>query len=1374
MNVADDNPNSIFTPGTSFDTAPKGDPERQAIDSLRGYAYQVAVSALAWLDVGETQRIYLEVAEDYAIVADNVLTGVQVKDTAASGSVTLNTQSVRDAIHAFVDLVDRNPGREVELRYFTTSPIGTERRRADQPADEAGLVYWRKVASGANIEPLRSILNSDNFSVSVQEYVRTRNDDALRADLLRKIHWDCGQPDIALIKRELEERLIVIGRDRFQLPFTEAKRLADVLMYRVLQKCIVKNANERVLTRADLYSIIDGVTRLTVPRAAVDTMVQFAASAFTGALVGNSPGAAFATRDIGWLIVGKDLPVPRFIISRPELEAAISKALEAHGFVVLVGGTGLGKSLVARAIAAKHGGGFAIADLRDTNRTETRHRLDSLLGCIGGLASRYLVVEDLDHFDDVGVSLSLGCIVEALRRRDRVGLVTTHRRPSARTLLELGLDTSDVVEVRYFSEVEAMEIVRATGGDPKIWGRLSYVAGANGHPQLVHAFAFGMAALRWPKEAVRDIVSRGFTSDDIDAARDAARRSLTAAIQAGTRMLLYRLSLIIGRFDRALALGIASLTPAIDNAGERLDELVGPWIEALGKGYYRVSPLTSNAGCETLTTDEQRSIHDLIATQLLERRTINASDATVIFAHAVAGKSTRSLSTLAYMVMTTESDSLSLLSEHFFLLRFMRTDQLIYPDSPAVSRMLRLAQLKLVAQTKESSDISDCVAALLNEIEHEPDSESRTAFESLMFAVVLIIPGIADHLVTWIDLLYRFKKLVAKNPELQSLIVNVEKASDWENRSFFGTLFMIGATGISSVARLEEVVDEIDSLSAEERAMWLRDYDRKPGDYGVFVNGPWLAEHNRKAINPADAAERYKRMAERTLLWDVRELAVRCHAARAVMLDEYGNDKEAALRALDEGVVALGENIDLSRERAKILWRHDDHTGAVEILRGIADLVGLDEPVERAFAMREAAISAARTSDWRQAEIWFTEGQTAAATVDTVDMQAIAIGLGADAAVAAVKIGERERALKRLADALLALKSLDPAATLRAAYCHHVVRHAVLWTQSQLQSREIKIDSEPIGILPGTCSNSEPLAVIRERPLAPLDLAWYMLAETEIISGVDVGIAKTLHTKLVQGPIPIYECSLRNQRMERAIARLDPVDFAEHLHGWLDGIAYLHANGENLRATFDVLSPIPGEIPSLPQHALAADELQVAAIDASLAFCIVAALKDEGGAIADLEGQLTGHFGNEFPGSALFKYWYRKPISLGQLNEICAKTIQLLRAGEHIEPKKLWEMGLRLFEKASQSILKLSTTLVVAGWLRAQWTRVVAQERFRLLQPRVTVPAIEAALANENNDASFVAALLLATSDAVGAPLTMAYRDQLTSVVCGAISPDPK
>jgi tetratricopeptide (TPR) repeat protein len=283
------NDREIFTAGSEA-FVPQGDAARQAVDSLRGYAYQVTAAALAWLDLDPRGRLFLEVAEDYAMVAQNAIQAVQVKDTEASGTVTLNTDSVRNAVSDFVSLRAANPEADVELRYFTTSEIGTERAIDERPGGIAGLAYWRKAALGADVGPLRSILESDKFSAAVQKFVRDRDEDGLRSDLLRKIHWDCGKPNLATLRTEFEKRLIVVGRDVFGLAAPEATRIADVLIYRVLERSITKNPADRVLTRADLYRCVDQATRIFVPRRAADMMVLVSSDLTASALAGLGAG----------------------------------------------------------------------------------------------------------------------------------------------------------------------------------------------------------------------------------------------------------------------------------------------------------------------------------------------------------------------------------------------------------------------------------------------------------------------------------------------------------------------------------------------------------------------------------------------------------------------------------------------------------------------------------------------------------------------------------------------------------------------------------------------------------------------------------------------------------------------------------------------------------------------------------------------------------------------------------------------------------------------------------------------------------------------------------------------------------------------------
>ena len=999
------NTSDLFNAGTPPGITPKGDVARQAVDSLRGYAYQALAAALAWLDIDEHSRLYLEVAEDYAIIAEQALSAVQVKDTERSGSVTLNSESVRDAVTAFVDLVNRNPNIQVELRFFTTSKIGTEKKFAERSAGVAGLKYWRKVAGGAATSPLRKILESDKFPESVRAFCTTRNDAKLRRDLFTRIHWDCGKPDFSTLRQELEARLVVVGRDRFCLPEPEARRLADHLVYQVLEKSTVKQTEARVLTQSRLYELIDSATRISVPRFAIDALARLASDLTESLSGGLGAKNLLSIAQTGWLIEGTTLPVPQGMIARSSVESAVTASLGDCSACVLVGSSGLGKSIVSRAVAIARTNTFFIVDFRDTTMNESGHRLDMLFARIGGLPPSLLILEDLNHLDKPHVVLSLARVIEASRRHDHEVLITCYRKPSLTALADVGLTPGCVVDCPYFSEEEVHALVTYNGGDPGRWGRLAYMAGASGHPQLTHAFVTGIAARGWPIKEMKDIVDSGLSSGDITAARDSARRSLVSALPEGTRSLLYRLSLAIGHFDRSIALAMGEISPPVVQTGECMDQLFGPWLESVGKDLYRVSPLASTFGTEMLSLDEQKVIHRAIATQMLGKHKIDASNFDAIMMHAIAGKSPSSLIKLAYSVLFSDYRVLEGLAKHLLVVDFFRTDVPIYPDSPSVSGMLRLAQFKLAVASGEGSKISNIATALFNEISDMPEGESKRILEVPALALVLNTMGVANYLDNWIALLLRLKTLAAAHDVLKGLPANVEDAADAIRSNFFGTLFSIGSSNLASVDRLEQIINELDELDPKVRAILLVPVTGVPSDYSSLINGTWTTQMRRGHFDAKDAAIRYRRMAAKTGNWSIRSISVQCSVAQAVITDEHLDNREGALELLEAAVQTLGHDLTLSRAKARVRWNRGEHGSALEIFRSIADEFGYDNPVERAFALRDAAISAAKCDDWAQAERWFLDAQSAARLVHVADMDVMAIGLGADSAVAALKAG---------------------------------------------------------------------------------------------------------------------------------------------------------------------------------------------------------------------------------------------------------------------------------------------------------------------------------------------------------------------------------
>jgi hypothetical protein len=126
--------------------------------------------------------------------------------------------------------------------------------------------------------------------------------------------------------------------------------------------------------------------------------------------------------------------------------------------------------------------------------------------------------------------------------------------------------------------------------------------------------------------------------------------------------------------------------------------------------------------------------------------------------------------------------------------------------------------------------------------------------------------------------------------------------------------------------------------------------------------------------------------------------------------------------------------------------------------------------------------------------------------------------------------------------------------------------------------------------------------------------------------------------------------------------------------------------------------------------------------------------------------------------------------TLAPLDDVVTRGIAAIRSGAHIEPRGIWKIGLRLFEKARQSNFRRLLFPLLAAWLRREWRRIIAEEGFRLSRPRQTVPSIEADVASDREDEAFIAALLLSSAEAVGSPLAAAYEGLLRDVARGGTS----
>ena len=521
---------------------PNADSARQAMHTIRAYEYQILAAALAWVDLEETGLIYLEVAEDYARVIGGDIEAVQVKATRGSGSVTLNTPAVRDAIESFVELATQNPTREVQLRFLTTSPIGREKSPGDRPGGVPGLEYWRLArAEREDVGPLRALLERESSPKAVRTFCRTRTDEQLLADLIRRIDWDCGRPENPTLRRELEERASLLLHKEFDVPLREALPFADVVASQVLSRSGARDARNRSLSRLELLQLGESFSGVWLPRTEYKRLLSKALASTDTPTPGHAVVSARGLVYPPWVVDAATLPAPKVLIRREPLEDLVRSALRAHGLCFVVGATGTGKSILARCVAATFPGPRYWIDLRDADSSKAPNRLRQVFVRLADMGPATLMLEDLNCLTAPSVQTLLGEVVGAARRRDMRIVITSYGRPTATLLNALSADSTSVVSSLHFDLEETCELVSTLGGDPAVWGRVAHLSGSTGHPQLTYAFVAGMAARGWPRHEIAQIFARGFTNADLEDEHSAARANLIDSLPEPTRELLYRL-----------------------------------------------------------------------------------------------------------------------------------------------------------------------------------------------------------------------------------------------------------------------------------------------------------------------------------------------------------------------------------------------------------------------------------------------------------------------------------------------------------------------------------------------------------------------------------------------------------------------------------------------------------------------------------------------------------------------------------------------------------------------------------------------------------------------------------------------------------------
>lgn len=636
--------------------------DRDAWASIRGFVYQVDLTISRWLGLAPDEVLELERGEDIDLVSASIQAGGEERDRLLEQvkhrdrPVTLNSQPAVAAVACAFEHRRANPELSLRFRFTTNAIAGKERfSRHPRPCIEA----WEDMRTGrmregeipAALSAVRSLLKSASRPASLNaetwrvfnDAVEHGTDEELLA-FVRSFEWGTRAEDAAGLSDSLVKALVDSGRARDSI---QARSLYERLFLHVF-KTISQDGIKRLSPQE-----LDGLVAMR-PLSASDGALLENVVVRLLAIEGRLDQAEEDRRRQG-LMLGRldekvqalareqrvltsveypaedldlEMPLPcRHLSSRRRDVARILHSLENHAWTAIHGGASTGKTELAGLVARSRGISPIWIRMRDLGPKQAARRLDLAIDMASGVSTRSgrsplyreaaarlgraacIILDDLPRLN-AGGSLCERLLRLALALQAEGGRLLTASSfappPGVSSRTPVGL--LNAVPMPEFSGDDTHSLLRSLGApesllEAGIVGRLEEVAGR--HPLLVDAVGRHLAQKSWRfrDEEWRELLAGEHAGE---VTRETIGRLLRTVEDHRSRELLYRLTLVMGDFSEDDAASLGSVDPSLDRPRERLDAVIGPWVQEGARGSFRLSPLVEAVGSSDLPRKVRR------------------------------------------------------------------------------------------------------------------------------------------------------------------------------------------------------------------------------------------------------------------------------------------------------------------------------------------------------------------------------------------------------------------------------------------------------------------------------------------------------------------------------------------------------------------------------------------------------------------------------------------------------------------------------------------------------------------------------------------------------------------------------------------------
>lgn len=1316
------------------------DPRRQAVDSTRGTVYQIWRSVFAWLDLAENEVLYLEGAEDFDLVRDNDAEISQIKETAGSGNKTLRSSDVLEAIAHFLDAVRRNPQRSIRFKFLTTSGVGIE-MGTPFGAGRAGLHVWSACqlarqgdASNEMAEAIKSfLLTLSTLPSALRKFLDSADASHVKADLIDRVEWYCSEPELHGVHEAIREKLIY-QCDRRGINSAEASKVQAALLEEASK--VVTQKERRSLNRARYIEIFDTVTTVSVTRSEFEAFRRAASVPPLQHFMELAKAAGFVADPLQFhgqlLTLQAHPPLPPQLLKRVAVNQMIGERLQKSGVLLLLGSTGMGKSMLARIHAEGDAERWLWLDCRGSDPMRV-HRL--LLEASRELAQdnakRNLIIDDLEFSGDTrNFESPLLLLTFLIRSRKGRLLVTSHQDASQRILLNLGLGEEERFWVPAFNETDIDAYLLEQGCQDRAlrqsWSRLIWLR-TGGHPQLVNARVQSVRATGFRRPDVGDLLK---TPIDIQNARNEARQIVASDMDADSRELLYRLSLLTAPFRRDRAIAIASAPPPIPAPGDVLDRLVGPWVERLKGSYYRISPLVQQSGADANSYAWATAMHSSIAKAMLQFKELTQSEASSILFHGLLGHDERSLARISLGLINAEDEVWPHLASAL--------DWFVYvaPHSDETSRLyskfglfaIRMLQLRIASVTNPET-----ISSLMSAVDNEFPPESKDVMEQSMRVALL------GKILIRLNVSISVAEAIKKGREFlllqDSIVKDARFASiaehDKERAVDYAEMFAIVLLPrIRNRENLKEFCTQFREMDSATAAQLLKTFSDDESMAILLLTNVWLSEFSRADRRWPELLRHIGELYDLGNGWKNRGLVRAAAITATKILDEGMADSAAAEAFIRRSMSDTGISPAQLDAVANVLFNRHNYS---EALRAWEEALADWQPsrfcggLEIAFACRLAGIAAARLNNWQKAGELFLRGSDAVPSTSALKLR---IGLLADAAYALWHHGDLPNSIRLFRNSLQLMESIPNAPDDIGSYFLHKIVGGVLTfiaTRNRGASANSAIEPKP-----GMCSSPDPNKQIVNVNPTPIDFSWLHLLRIEAEAG-ETEIYAAMRGRLSSSPYAVVRMEMADVEIRRCLQTGQLGEFVQHIVALLNALGVLQARRDT---DFKIWEPDEGA-PTKPDTAFA--------VEAMSAYCLVG-LFSLSGRVSNTTDLLArwrraaadADFGCEFV------QWFDFLSSLGEadltevrsvLQDSSRKAFERAAAANFVAmndasgPNDVMAAHVTLLTTVATAVpKKLLPSLEhdIAYLIERDWRRM-AERRFLLRSPATSVPAILAA-----------------------------------------------